>query len=241
MIKLNCDMGEGMAYDTQIMPLIDMANLACGEHAGDAQLMRTNVQLAKKYSVEVGAHPSYPDREHFGRVSMQMAPDRLEKLLHRQIGQLESICNDEGVKLSYVKPHGALYNDMMRDKVLFETIVQAVGTYNDTLKLMILSSAKNSEYAKIAATYGIALLYELFADRNYTDEGALVPREERGAVIEDVVQSGKRTVHYQEYGELLSITGKVLNLTGDSLCVHGDNKASLAVIVALRDVLREMG
>jgi UPF0271 protein len=106
---------------------------------------------------------------------------------------------------------------------------------------MILSSAKNSEYAKIAATYGITLLYELFADRNYTDEGALVPREERDAVIEDVVQIVNRTVHYQEHGELLSITGKVLNLTGDSLCVHGDNKASLAVIVALRDVLREMG
>ena len=237
MIKLNCDMGEGMAYDAQIMPLIDMANLACGEHAGDVQLMHTNVKLAKKYGVEVGAHPGYPDREHFGRVSMQMAPDRLAQLLHTQIGRLEHICNNEGMKLSYVKPHGALYNDMMRDEVLFETIVKAVGTYDASLKLMILSSAKNSEYDKIAAKHGISLLYELFADRNYTDEGRLVPRGEPDAVIEDVAKIVKRIVHYQQHGELLSITGKALQLTGDSLCVHGDNEASLAVIQALRDVL----
>ena len=237
MIKLNCDMGEGMAYDAQIMPLIDMANLACGAHAGSDELMRNNVILAKQHCVQIGAHPSYPDRANFGRVSMQIDPEKLEALIQQQIGALDVICRAHDMKLSYVKPHGALYNDMMRDEVLFETIVKAVGTYDASLKLMILSSAKNSEYGKIAAKQGISLLYELFADRNYTDEGRLVPRGEQDAVIEDVAKIVKRIVHYQQHGELLSITGKVLHLTGDSLCVHGDNEASLAVIKALRDVL----
>jgi UPF0271 protein len=193
--------------------------------------------LAKRYGVEIGAHPGYPDRENFGRVSMQMEPDVLKQLLHEQLDRLNSICLSEEVKLSYVKPHGALYNDMMRDEVLFETIVQAVAAYDPGLSLMILSRTQNSRYAEIASVHGISLLYELFADRNYTDEGRLVPRGEEDAVIEDVTLIVKRIMHYQEYGELLSITGKPLRLAGDSLCVHGDNEASLAVIKALRDVL----
>jgi len=237
MLKLNCDMGEGMAYDAQIMPLIDMANLACGVHAGSEELMHNNVILAKQYSVQIGAHPGYPDRANFGRVSMQINPEKLETLMQQQIGTLDLICQDHGVKLSYVKPHGALYNDMMRDKELFETIVRAVSVYNPALQLMVLSSPQNSAYAKVTAKHGITPIYELFADRNYTDEGRLVPRGEPDAVIEDTTQILKRIKHYQQRGELLSITGKPLRLAGDSLCVHGDNASSLAVIKALRDVL----
>ena len=237
MLKLNCDMGEGMAYDAQIMPLIDRANLACGAHAGSEALMHSNVLLAKQYGVQIGAHPSYPDRENFGRVSMQIDSEKLEALLGQQIGVLDIICQAHEVKLSYVKPHGALYNDMMREKKMFETILRAVSAYDSALQLMILSSPQNSEYAKIAAEHGITLIYELFADRNYTEEGGLVPRGEPDAVIEDTAQIVERIKHYQQQGELLSITGKLLQLAGDSLCVHGDNASSLAVIKALRDVL----
>ncbi len=237
MLRLNCDMGEGMAYDAQIMPLIDMANLACGAHAGSEALMHSNVLLAKQYGVQIGAHPSYPDRANFGRVSMQIGPEKLEVLIRQQIGALDAICQAHGAKLSYVKPHGALYNDMMRDKKLFKTIVQAVSSYDSSLQLMILSSPQNSEHAKLAAEHGITLIYELFADRNYTEEGRLVPRGEPDAVIEDTALIVKRIKHYQQQGELLSITGTPLKLAGDSLCVHGDNASSLAVIKALRDVL----
>ncbi len=230
-------MGEGMAYDARIMPLIDMANLACGFHAGSPALMRENILLAQQYHVQIGAHPSYPDREHFGRLSMTLPASELTGLIQYQIGGLDALCRANGTQLSYVKPHGALYNDMMRDRVLFETIVQAVAAYDATLQLMILSTDTNSDYAKIASGYGITLLYELFADRNYTDEGRLVPRGEPDAVIEDVAGIVERIMHYQQHGELLSITGKPLRLEGDSLCVHGDNEASLAVIKALRDVL----
>jgi len=237
MIKLNCDMGEGMPYDSQIMPLIDMANLACGFHAGSPELMRENILLAQQYDVQIGAHPSYPDREHFGRLSMICPDTELEALLVYQIAGLDGLCRANATTLSYVKPHGALYNDMMRDAKLFEVIVRAISSYDATLPVMILSSAQNSDYASIASRYGITLLYELFADRNYTDEGALVPRGEPGAVIEDVTQIVERIEQYQQSGILYSIHGKALSLEADSLCVHGDNAASLAVIRALRDVL----
>jgi UPF0271 protein len=238
MIKLNCDMGEGMAYDRQIMPLVDMTNLACGFHAGSPELMRENILLAQQYGVEIGAHPSYPDREHFGRVSMELSTPELTALLQYQIGGLHALCRANGSKVSYVKPHGALYNDMMRDTALFEQIIRAVATCSIDLKVMILSSSRNSEYAEIAASYGVSLLYELFADRHYTDEGALVPRSHPQAVLEDVKEIIERMRHYLSYGELTSINGKSLKLAGDSLCVHGDNEAALAVIVSLRDVLR---
>ena len=241
MIKLNCDMGEGMAYDAQIMPLIDMANLACGFHAGSPEVMRGNILLAQQYHVEIGAHPSYPDREHFGRLSMHLPAQELTALLQYQIGGLEALCRANGSTLSYIKPHGALYNDMMRDAGLFEEIVRAVATCNPKLKIMILSSVHNSDYAAIASKYGVTLLYELFADRNYTNEGALVPRSHPEAVIEDVVQIVERVRHYLSYGELISLEGVPLRLQGDTLCVHGDNESSLAVIRALRDVLRAMG
>ena len=241
MIKLNCDMGEGMPYDSQIMPLVDMANLACGLHAGSPELMRENILLAQVHGVEVGAHPSYPDREHFGRLSMTLPDQELVALLQYQIGGIDAICRANGMKLSYVKPHGALYNDMMRDATLFERIIRAVASYDTKLRVMILSSGRNAEYATIASRYGITLLYELFADRNYTNEGALVPRSHPEAVIEDVSQIVERIRHYLSYGELITLEGQSLKLAGDSLCVHGDNEASLAVIVALRDVLRAMG
>ena len=236
-MRLNCDMGEGMPFDAEIMPLIDMANLACGAHAGDEALMRANVRLAKKHGVMIGAHPAYPDRENFGRVSMQMAPVRLRQLLHEQIGRLEQICRGEGTPLSYVKPHGALYNDMMRDERIFETIAEAIASYRSDLQLMVLSTPDNGRYRLLSQKYGIVLLYELFADRNYTDQGYLQPRTAQDAVIHDVDRIVERVVSYQHSGVLHSIGGKRLQLAGDSLCVHGDNEASLAVIKALRDVL----
>ena len=234
-------MGEGMAYDAQIMPLIDMANLACGFHAGSPELMRENILRAQQHHVQIGAHPSYPDREHFGRLSMALPIPELTALLQYQIGGLEALCRANGSTLSYVKPHGALYNDMMQDAALFEQIIQAVATCSIDLKVMILSSSRNDTYAAIASRYGVTLLYELFADRHYTGEGVLVPRSHPQAVLEDVREIIERMRHYLSYGELISIDGKVLKLAGDSLCVHGDNEAALAVIVSLRDVLRASG
>lgn len=234
---LNCDLGEGMPYDAQIMPLIDMANLACGLHAGSATLMQENILRAKAVHVAIGAHPSYPDKANFGRVSMQMDAAALQATLVYQISALAGLCQIHGTTLSYVKPHGALYNDMMADMAIFESVVEAVSVCSNRLKLMILSSPRNSLYEAVAAHYGIALLFELFADRNYTDESTLQPRSKSDAVIEEVDVIVARIRHYKEQGEIRSIHGKILHLECDTLCVHGDNEAALAVIAALREML----
>ncbi len=234
---LNCDLGEGMAYDAQIIPLIDMANLACGKHAGSPDLMRENIQRAKEHGVIVGAHPSYPDRENFGRVSMKLNRDELRDTIVEQIATLDSVAQEYDYKLSYVKPHGALYNDMMKHEELFESIVNIVTDYNGDMKLMMLSGSKNDQYAQIAQRYGIELIYEIFADRSYSSDGSLVPRGTPGAVIEDIEDITERLSEYIKTGKLLSIDGQPLLLKGDSICVHGDSRGALDMIKAIRGLL----
>ncbi len=236
-LRLNCDLGEGAGNDAAIYPLIDQANIACGGHAGSEQTMEENIRLAKQYGVEIGAHPGYPDPENFGRVSIPLSPEALAQILREQIGRLEAIAHAHGLKLGYVKPHGALYNNMMRDEAIFETIAQTVSQIDPHLDLMILSSPRNEEYESIAARYGIPLRYELFADRNYTPEGHLVPRTEPHALLHDPGKIVKRIQHYLETGFLEAYDETPLRLRGDSLCVHGDNPEAIAVIEALRDAL----
>lgn len=237
MLKLNSDLGEGIGNEARIMPLIDQANIACGGHAGDEETMRECVRLAREHGVEIGAHPGYPDRENFGRRSMQLEEEQLRELLAEQIGRLREIARAEGVDLAYVKPHGALYNDMMRDPELFERIVAAVAEIDPNLRLMILSTPEGERYEAIARRYGIGLIHELFADRHYTPEGKLVPRSEPDAVIHDPEDVLERIRHYRERGHLLCRKGTPLKLRGDSLCVHGDNPEAIALVEALRGVL----
>lgn len=236
-LRLNCDLGEGVGNDAAIYPLIDQANIACGGHAGSEQIMEDNVRLAKRHGVEIGAHPGYPDPENFGRVSIPLSPGELAQTIQEQIGDLEAIAHAHGLKLGYVKPHGALYNDMMRDEKIFDTIAQTVAQIDPHLDLMILSSPRNEVYESIAARYGIPLRYELFADRNYTPEGHLVPRTEPHALLHDPGQIVERIRYYLESGTLEAYDGTPLKLRGDSLCVHGDNPEAIAVIEALRDAL----
>ncbi len=236
---LNCDLGEGMAYDEQIIPLIDMANLACGAHAGSPEIMRANVIRAKEHDIAMGAHPGYPDRENFGRVSIPMEAQKIKTEITEQISLLDGICRSENTHISYVKPHGALYNDMMRDDTLFETIVKTIAEYDKKLKLMILSTPENIKYRNTADQYGIGLLYEIFADRNYTDDGHLVPRSRSDAVIHDVDEVVERIRSYRDSGVLLSAHGKPLSIECDTVCVHGDNEESLRTVKALRAMLGE--
>jgi UPF0271 protein len=234
---LNCDLGEGMAYDEEIMPLIDMANIACGMHAGSAEEMRKNIIQAKVHGVTIGAHPGYPDRASFGRVSMSMDTGQLETTMLYQLGALDALCRAENAHFDYVKPHGALYNDMMKSNEIFETILKTVHEYNNRLKLMILSTPENGRYENIADRYDIGLFYEVFADRNYTDEGYLVPRSQKNAVIHDVDEIVRRITAYKDSAQLLSGGGKALQMECDTLCIHGDNEKSLEVIKALNILL----
>jgi len=239
MIKLNADLGESFGHyrlgmDEEIMPLIDMANIACGFHAGDPLVMDKTVLLAKNSGVDIGAHPGYPDLLGFGRRSMKCSGVEIENYILYQTGALESFCKKHGVEVKYIKPHGALYNDMMKDENVFRGVLNAAKVLG--LPVMILSSLKNPEYIRIAGEFGTELIFEVFADRNYTDEGFLVPRSRKNAVIEDKEEIVRRVLMFKE-GYILSENSKVLPLEVDSICVHGDNEKALEIIKAIKEVL----
>ncbi len=241
-IKLNCDMGESfgiwkMGNDEEIMPLIDMANLACGFHASDAVTMSRSVILAKKYNVSIGAHPSYHDLLGFGRRTMLCSLEEIKSIILYQLGALNAFCRANGTAISYVKPHGALYNDMMRDENIFKAILNAVSSFNKNIRVMILSGPKNEEYDYTAKLYDINLLYEVFADRNYNDDGTLVSRMDSNAIIHDELEVVNRIANLKDKGYLYSINAQKLFLKTDSVCVHGDNDKALEFIKLLRKAL----
>lgn len=242
MIKLNCDMGESfgawkMGLDEEIMPLVDMSNIACGFHASDPNTMDKTVKLAKNNSVIIGAHPGYPDLVGFGRRDLKCTADEIEKFVIYQIGALEAICKSNGVKVEYVKPHGALYNGMMRDEDIFRAIINGISKYDKNLKLMILSSPKNENYKKIADKYEIDLLFEVFADRAYMDDGSLMPRSMQGAVLGSSDEVLGRLDFLLNNGAIKSHNQKSLKLKADCICVHGDNAHAKAIVKAMREFL----
>ncbi|WP_458700477.1 5-oxoprolinase subunit PxpA [Sulfurospirillum sp. 1307] len=244
-MKLNCDLGESfgswkMGEDELIIPLIDMANVACGFHASDPLVMQKTVKLLKENGVQIGAHPGYPDLVGFGRRSLKCSFEEIEAFVIYQIGALSGVCKSLGTKVEYVKPHGALYNDMMRDEVVLKAIMSAISKIDNSLKLMILSTTKNSYYEKLAKEFGIGLIYEVFADRAYTNEGLLVPRTQEGAVIHDLHVVLDRINLLKKEGKLISIDGSEIELRADSMCVHGDNKEAVAFVKALREYIDEV-
>jgi len=244
-LRLNCDLGESfgswkMGEDELVIPLIDMANVACGFHAGDPLVMQKSVKELKKHGVQIGAHVGYPDLVGFGRRSLKCSFDEIEAFSIYQTGALRGVCRANGVTLEYVKPHGALYNDMMRDDEILRAIMSAISKIDSSLKLMILSTCKNSYYEEMAKEFGLKLIFEVFADRAYTNEGYLVPRTQEGAVLHSVQEVKKRIDMLKREGKLLSIDKKELSLRADSLCVHGDTKEAVEFVRVIRSYLDEV-
>ncbi len=243
MIRLNCDMGESfgiwkMGTDEEIMPYINMANLACGFHASDSLTMNRSVQLAKKHNVTIGAHPSYQDLVGFGRRTIQCTLEEIKSKILYQLGALSAFCKAHGTTVSYVKPHGALYNDMMRDENIFKAILSAISSFDRNIRLMILSNPNNEAFSYTAKIYDIGLIYEVFADRNYNDDGSLVSRMNPDAVIHDEMLVIERIQNLKDRGFLESINGHRLFLKADTVCVHGDGSNALEFIKALQKVVR---
>lgn len=241
-IKLNCDMGESfgiwkMGLDEEIMPYVDMANLACGFHASDALTMQKSVRLACENDVEIGVHPGYPDISGFGRRSMNCSFEEIETLVLYQMGALSAFCKANGTAFTYVKPHGALYNDMMKNEMVFKAILTAISSYDKSLKLMILSTSKGEKYEKVANSFGIELLFEVFADRNYNKDGTLVSRTFEHAVIHEIDVVLNRIKTLKNEGYLVSHSGEKLYIKSDVICVHGDNQEALEFIKTLRGCL----
>jgi len=216
-----------------------MANLACGFHSGDALTMNESVSMAKKEGVTIGAHPAYQDLVGFGRRSMSCTSDEVKSIVLYQIGALSAFCAVHNTGISYVKPHGALYNDMMKDEKIFRAILEAISSFDINIKLMILSTPNNELFENIALKYNIKLIYEVFADRNYNDDGSLVARSNENAVIHDVKLVKERISTLQENGYLTSINDKKLYIQADTICVHGDNEQALEFIKLLKNLLKK--
>jgi UPF0271 protein len=241
-IKLNCDMGESfgiwkMGYDEEIMPFIDMANLACGYHASDALNMNKSVALAKKHNVTIGAHPSYQDLVGFGRRSMLCSLQEIKSIVLYQLGALNAFCKAHGTAISYLKPHGALYNDMIKDENIFKAVLSAIASFDKNIKLMVLSTLNNEANKHTALLYGINLIFEVFADRNYNDNGTLVSRAMPNALIEDELEVTQRILTLRDRSYIESINKEKLFIEVNSVCVHGDTKNALEFIRLLKKTL----
>ncbi len=242
---LNCDIGESygawtMGSDAEVMPYIDQANIACGFHAGDPQVMSNTVRLALEHGVILGAHPAYPDLQGFGRRSMACSPDEIHTMVLYQVGALAQIAAAQGGSVGYVKPHGALYNDMMRNETILRAVLSALAQSPQTLALMAMTTADNQRLKQVCAEYDIALLLEAFADRGYDGAGYLAPRNQPGAVHHDADIIVQQAVAFARGEAIYSMEGKPLVLEASTLCVHGDNPESVAAVRSMRDALKEL-
>ncbi|ABD79809.1 5-oxoprolinase subunit PxpA [Saccharophagus degradans] len=240
-MKLNCDLGEGLDHaDAAIMPLIHQANIACGGHTGNAASMAKAIQLALKHHVCIGAHPSYPDPDNFGRTSLAIPLDTLRESIAEQILSLHQACTALGGKVEYVKPHGALYNDLLHNPVLLEMLLELIRSEFSSLSLMMQATPQQHIHAQLAAQAGVTLQFEAFADRRYTPEGYLQARTIEGAVlhnVDDVIEQANQLLTHQR---VLSTNGTWLNVNASSLCVHGDNPTALAAVRAISSNLKSL-
>lgn len=241
-LLLNCDMGESygswrMGLDAEVMPYIDCANIACGYHAGDPSIMRRTVGLALQQGVTIGAHPAYPDLVGFGRRSIACSNEEIRDLLHYQIGALDGICKVQGGRVAYVKPHGALYNDMMADPVKLRAVLEAVAAYDSSLPLMLMATADDYATQQMGDELGVTLWFEAFADRGYTASGHLLSRRLPGAVHHEPALIIEQALRLARGETLLADDGSALRLNASTLCVHGDNDSSLAAVRQIRQAL----
>lgn len=240
-MKLNCDLGESfgswsMGLDERVMPHIDQANIACGFHAGDPLVMQKTLELAKAHDVTVGAHPGYPDLVGFGRRSMNCSIDEIIALVTYQVAAIDGVAKSLGLELEYVKPHGALYNDMMVKESVRKAILTALSNYHRPLKLMLQATPQIAQHRAEAKIFNIEVLSEAFADRCYADDGKLLARSQTGAVHnKDMMLTQVKQL--KEQGSVTTVNGHVLALNVDSLCVHGDNIEGVQAIEAIRELI----
>ncbi|MEO7983064.1 MAG: 5-oxoprolinase subunit PxpA [Bacteroidota bacterium] len=232
---INCDMGEGIGNDAVIMPFIHAANIACGYHAGDAVTMRETIQSAIQYNVAIGAHPSFPDRDNFGRTEMNLDNNDLYDLVTLQLTTLREIAAELDTRFQHVKPHGALYNMSARDPVLAYTIAKAVKDFDERLILFGLSGSHSILEAK---ALGLQTASETFADRTYQDDGSLTPRSQPGALIEEEDKVVGQVVQMINEGTVTTVTGKIIPIVAETICIHGDGKNAVAFAKAIHDEIR---
>lgn len=242
-IDINCDMGESygnviIGNDAAIFPYITSCNIACGFHGGDPVHMEKTIQLALKYGVQIGAHPSYPDRENFGRKKMHIPPDELKAIIRYQLGALIGMTYAMGGKVNYVKPHGALYNTAAESATEALVIVESIQSMDENLVIMGLPASCLEE---VTRAKGMRFIREAFADRRYHRNGRLVSRDMPGAVIDDPHIAAEQVLSLVIKKEVTSIEGDVISMDAQSICVHGDHPNTQAVLVAIGETCEANG
>lgn len=242
-VDLNSDLGESfgrytIGSDDRIIPLITSANIACGFHASDPVVMMKTVNMVKKAGTGAGAHPGYPDLMGFGRRNMNVSHEEAKAYTLYQISALGGMCKAAGVKLSHVKPHGAMYNMAGKDYELSKAICEAIKEYDSSLIVMGLAG---SQMVKAARDMGLKTAEEVFADRAYEEDGSLVARSKPGAMIEDEEEAIARVIRMIKEGKVQAITGNDIDIKADSVCVHGDGEKALLFVEKIRKALTDEG
>lgn len=242
-VDMNSDLGESfgnykLGMDDKILEIVTSANIACGFHAGDPSVMQKTVALAVKNGAALGAHPGYPDLVGFGRRKMDIAPSDVYNMVVYQVGALAAFAKAAGTRLQHVKPHGAMYNMAAKDAKLAEAIAQAV---YDVDKDLILYAQGGTESIKAAEKIGLRTASEVFADRSYQDDGTLTPRSQPGAMITDEEKSIAQVLSMVLEGKVTALSGKVIPVKADSICLHGDGPKALVFANKIRSVLLENG
>jgi UPF0271 protein len=233
-IDFNCDMGESfgmykMGFDEEVIKHITSANIACGFHAGDPMWMRHTVDLAQRHGVAIGAHPSFPDLNGFGRRNMVVSADEAKNDVTYQVGALQAFTADK--KLQHVKPHGAMYNMAVNDESLAQAICESILEIDPD---MILVALAGSRWLDIAEDMGLKVAREIFADRALNADGTLVSRSQPGSVIHDTAEVVERSLRMVTEGKATAITGEQIDVQADSLCLHGDTPGAVEMAAALK-------
>lgn len=234
-IDINCDLGEGMPNDAALMPYISSANIACGFHAGDEDTMRRTIALAIEHGVAIGAHPGFPDKKNFGRTEMKFPEEDIVSIVSEQVYIMLDLVFALGGKLQHVKPHGALYNMSARDLSLASVIANAIKDIDESLILFGLSGSKSIEAADLI---GLRTANEVFADRTYTNEGTLTPRQQSGALITETVAMEQQVLQMIREQQVMSLQGKKVSLKADTICIHGDGEHAVVFAQQVHQLLK---
>ena len=236
-IHINCDLGEGGTHDEELMPIISACNIACGGHAGNLETMHRTVRMAMEHNVEIGAHPSYPDKKNFGRNHLEMSDDDLKLSIEGQVLSLKQIAESEGGKLTHVKLHGALYNDAAKDERIAKIVVECLEEFDDNIRLYVPINSKISEFAMGK----FDLFFEAFADRNYNPDYSLVSRSKNDALISTKEEVFEHVFSIYNDRKIMAVSGENLEAKADTFCVHSDTPSSLKILTYLHKKFAEKG
>ena len=237
-VDLNADLGEGSGHDAELFELISSANIATGFHAGDSDTMHAAISAAMQHGVALGAHPSFFDRENFGRKELKVPNEEVFDAVAYQLGIFQAIASALGVRPNHVKPHGALYNMAVRDEELADAIARGIESVDPKL---ILFAPDNTELARAGETHGVQIAREIFADRNYLNDGCLVPRTRPDALLRDPKEAAERVLRMLREGKVRSVEGHDVDVRGETICVHGDTPGAVEFARELRTQLEREG